>query len=266
MPSGWWPWRPGSGTRTGSTIEVAYLLPWKRALVGRIEARGCRSDVSMVARNGTSGGRCGCGGCWRSGPSTSSTATRRTLPAWPGWWCGRFPAPEATMVATEHLPWSGYALPTRLLNSATFSWTSQGGRSRGVRGFDPAPGTAAARVIVHGLPIWTAWRRRRAPGRRSVGTLGMARTGASRSPWRIFRPQKGYPDLLQAARKVLYATDRVRFLSSVRAPGGGHPRAPRELGLGDRFVLLGYHQESRSGWSRRATCSSWPRTRDCPSR
>ena len=57
-----------------------------------------------------------------------------------------------------------------------------------------------------------------------------------------YRPQKGYPDLLSAARTVIDEGLPVRFVAIGQGPLEGEiKRRHAELALGDRFRLLGYH-------------------------
>jgi glycosyltransferase involved in cell wall biosynthesis len=99
------------------------------------------------------------------------------------------------------------------------------------------------RVIVHGLPLDRVRRFRddRAEMRRRFGIEdGELVVGTVAN----LRPQKRYPDLLRAARQVVAAGLPVRFLAAGQGPCEGEIRSLHaELGLGDRFRLLGYLPE-----------------------
>jgi glycosyltransferase involved in cell wall biosynthesis len=59
-----------------------------------------------------------------------------------------------------------------------------------------------------------------------------------------YRASKGYPNLLAAARRLVDEGLPVRFVAMGQGPLEGRIRAiHRELGLGDRFVLLGYQED-----------------------
>jgi glycosyltransferase involved in cell wall biosynthesis len=59
------------------------------------------------------------------------------------------------------------------------------------------------------------------------------------------RRTKGYPDLMRAARRVLDAEPRARFLAVGRGPLEAELRALHaELGLGTRFELLGHRPDA----------------------
>ncbi len=59
------------------------------------------------------------------------------------------------------------------------------------------------------------------------------------------RRTKGYPDLMNAARRVLAEVPRARFLAVGRGPMEAELRALRdELGLGSRFELLGFRPDA----------------------
>jgi glycosyltransferase involved in cell wall biosynthesis len=59
------------------------------------------------------------------------------------------------------------------------------------------------------------------------------------------RATKGYPDLLAAARRVIDRLPSVRFVAVGRGPLEHDLRARHaELGLGDRFVFLGYRDDA----------------------
>jgi len=59
------------------------------------------------------------------------------------------------------------------------------------------------------------------------------------------RAQKGYPDLLRAARHVIDAVPNARFVAAGRGPQQGELEALHlDLGLGDRFRFLGHRADA----------------------
>ena len=72
-----------------------------------------------------------------------------------------------------------------------------------------------------------------APGELVVGTVAN------------LRATKGYPDLMRAAREVVHNVPNVRFVAVGRGPLEAELRALGcELGLGDRFELLGHRPDA----------------------
>lgn len=231
--------------RTGFDYQAAYLLPWKDALTGDLDrigvpvtclAGGKEWDLRWAVR------------LWRElaarpvdivhvhSPYVAGIAriVVRLLP--------RRARPRS--VYTEHLPWSGYVAPTRILNRLTYSMDDATILvSHAVRDGLPRRFQERGRVIVHGLPLDRVRRFRddRAEMRRRLGIDdGELVVGTVAN----LRHQKRYPDLLRAAREVVAAGVPVRFLAAGQGPCEGEIRTLHaELGLGDRFRLLGYLQE-----------------------
>jgi glycosyltransferase involved in cell wall biosynthesis len=149
------------------------------------------------------------------------------------------------LVTTEHNAWPTFARPTRVLNALT--WPLDDAHlavseevQESVRPYFGAPRTE---VVVHGIDLAEVSRARdeRARVRRE---LGVADDEVLIGTVANYREQKGYPELLEAARTVLDAVPNARFV----AVGQGPLEAEivdlhRRLGLGDRFVLLGYRED-----------------------
>ncbi|HEX6418418.1 MAG TPA: glycosyltransferase [Acidimicrobiales bacterium] len=149
------------------------------------------------------------------------------------------------VVVTDHNVWHGYARPTRFAEAFT------GGRddaritvSQAVLETLPARLRGPAQVVVQGIEVdeVRAQRDLRAEARAELGidadTLVVG-TVAN------LRRQKGYHDLLHAARQVLDTVPDVRFVAVGQGPQeeelrGLHAR----LGLGDRFRILGYRADA----------------------
>jgi glycosyltransferase involved in cell wall biosynthesis len=153
--------------------------------------------------------------------------------------------PRPALVTTEHNAWPTFALPTRLANAVTAPLDDAVvAVSDEVRAsLRPAGLRARAEVVVHGVDLGAADRAR--PERTAArAELGIADGEVLVLTVANYRPQKAYPDLLAAARAVVDRGLPVRFA----AVGQGPERAAieachRELGLGERFALLGYRRD-----------------------
>jgi glycosyltransferase involved in cell wall biosynthesis len=227
--------------RARFNYEAAYLLPWKDAHVVDLESAGVPT-------------RCLDGGrewdirwAWRlrrllhrrnydllhvHSPYVAGIARLvvRTLP----------PGRRPKVMTTEHLPWSGYALPTRLLTAATFA-------------FDDAD-VAVSEAVMLSIPRRLRGKVVVEPNGIDLGHVadpGVDRTsvrrelGATNGEVLVatvanMRPQKDYPTLLRAAAIVRERRTDVRF---VAIGFGALEAAMRQqhaaLGLGDSFVFLG---------------------------
>jgi L-malate glycosyltransferase len=158
------------------------------------------------------------------------------------------PARRPRIVYTEHLPWPGYVLPTRLLNAFTFPLDDvHVAVSDAVRDSVWKPLATRLRTVVHGIPLDDVRRRTEdrdaarkelgiQPDEILIGTVGN------------LREQKRYPDLLEAARAVVDAEGSIRFAAA--GAGADDPsgaaiiRRHAALGLADRFRFLGYVEDT----------------------
>jgi glycosyltransferase involved in cell wall biosynthesis len=149
-------------------------------------------------------------------------------------------AVRPVMVSTEHLPWSGHALPTMVVNALTFRLDDAHlAVSSAVVDSIPRRLRRNVRVLVHGVPVETirAERRWRVEAR---AELGVADDEVLVGTVANFTPQKAYPDLLEAARRVIDRGRKVRFAVGGRGTLESEIRTLRDrLGLGDRFLVLG---------------------------
>lgn len=224
--------------------EVGYTLGWRRALVRDLQEAG-------VPVHSLDGGR-----EWNLG----WTARLRRLLLTGGFDVVHIHSPYVAgfarlvvrslprsvrprVVSTEHTPWWGYVLPTRLLNAATYR-------------LDDAH-LVVSRAVYESIP-------RSMRDGVSIVTLGiLPQQVAEEAQWRDearaelgvgadeilvgtvanLRPEKRYPVLLRAARQVIDAGLPVRFVAVGEGPSRISVEAVhRELGLGDRFRLLGYRR------------------------
>jgi glycosyltransferase involved in cell wall biosynthesis len=141
-------------------------------------------------------------------------------------------------ISTEHLPWSGHARATRFVNAATFRLDDAHlAVSDAVLESIPRRHRKEVRVLVHGVPVDVIRTKRKereavraefgvAPDEVLVGTVANV------------TPQKGYPDLLAAAKMLVDRGRRVRF--AVAGRGTEELGAIGEkLGLGDSLLVIG---------------------------
>lgn len=226
--------------------HAGYLVPWKSTLVPDLEARGV--TVHPL------GGPARVGVRWPlrlrrllrevrpavlhlHSPSVAAVARLLvlTLP--------RLARP--VVVSTEHNTWDSYSPITRLSNALT------------------SPLDAARWAVSHRVEdsIWPRLRRRTTvlvhgivPSEHVVDSA-QARSEL-RAEWGVgdddvvfctvanFRPNKSYPNLLQAARDVIDRCDRAYFVTVGQGPLEAQVRdLHAELGLGDRLRLLGYRRD-----------------------
>jgi len=149
------------------------------------------------------------------------------------------------LVTTEHNVWSSHALVTRLLNATT--WGLDDAHlvvSDDVRDSVWPPGRRRrAEVLIHGTVV-ERFRAARAHRSAVRERLGIDPSEVLVGTVANFRSQKAYPDLLRAARRVVDREPGVRFVAVGQGPQEAEVRALHaELGLGDRFLLLGYRDD-----------------------
>jgi glycosyltransferase involved in cell wall biosynthesis len=154
------------------------------------------------------------------------------------------PGRRPVTVSTEHNVWGNFALPTRLLNAVTAGldvrrWAvseevrrSMWGRLR--RG---------AKVLVHGIVQTESGP---AEGTRTAvrRTLGIPDDAIVATTVANLRREKDYPNLLHAAQVALAREPSLFVLAVGQGPLEEEVRAlHRQLGLGERFRLLGYRTD-----------------------
>jgi glycosyltransferase involved in cell wall biosynthesis len=230
--------------------DIAYVLPWKNHVVPHLTA----SDVAVhcVGRGGGSARPLldprwviRLGRLLRSGqydvvhlhsplvagvvrPMVRSLGRRRPR-----------------LVSTEHNGWSTYALPTRLVNRLTYQLDdAQFAVSEEVRASVSRRLRSRVELIVHGVQVdeVRAQRSERAAVR---AELGFADSDIVVGTVANYRPQKGYPDLMVAAKTTLDIEPRLRFVAVGQGPLEAEVRAEHaRLGLGDQFRLLGYRDDA----------------------
>jgi glycosyltransferase involved in cell wall biosynthesis len=148
------------------------------------------------------------------------------------------------LITTEHLPWGGYSIPTRLLNMATFLLNDASiAVSSSVRESMPARFRRDVMVIPNGIDL--EHMRSRMGGRDlERAALGVAPDEVLVGTVANFRHQKDYPTLLRAAQRVVQSGEAIRFVAIGDGPLERELfRLHRQLGLGDRFLFLGRSED-----------------------
>lgn len=233
--------------RSAFHLEAAYVLSWKDALVEQLRGEGVGVHCLGVreARNPS--------WVWRlrrlvlvggydvvhAHLPLTAAVTRLVVASLPR-------RARPAVVTTEHNPWSTYSLPTRLLNAVTAGLddatiaVSDGARRsmwwRRVRD--------RTEVIVHGVPLAEI---RPLLDRRDEARaeLGFGPDDVVVATVANFRAQKAYPDLLAAARLVIDRGAPVTFFAVGQGPQEAAVRRRHaELGLGDRFRLVGFRDDA----------------------
>ena len=148
--------------------------------------------------------------------------------------------PMPRLVYTEHNSWDPYSVPTRWANRLTYRLDdAQFAVSRAAWESVPVPLRSNLTVLDHGIDVESV-RQRRACRAASREELGIAQDEIVVGTVANLRPEKNYEGLLRVAARLTADDPRVRFVSIGQGPlrdriAGEHA----ELGLGDRFLLLG---------------------------
>jgi glycosyltransferase involved in cell wall biosynthesis len=229
--------------RRAVTHEVAYLSSGHRQLVGDLEAEGlpvtCLApgsilDVRWVVRLRRAMSRVEVVHAHSPVPAVAARLLARTLPT----------GSRPKLVTTEHNVWDSHHPLTRLAERVTFGLDDAHlAVSEAVRASLPAGRRPQVAVVVAGvdLPAVRAQADRDAVRRE----LGVDDHEVLVGTIANLRPQKGYPDLLRAARSVLDQAPAARFVAVGRGPQEAEVAAlHRDLGLGDRFTLLGHRADA----------------------
>ena len=232
--------------REAFDYEAAYLLPWKDALVERLEAEGVRThlldasdprDPRWIRRLRSLVQERRVDVVHLHSPLVAGLARPmlRTLPS----------RTRPAVVSTEHNVWSSHDRWTRRLNELTMPlgdrWLAV---SEQVRESVPSRFRSRLEVVVHGLVIEDAEQFR---GDRDAirAELGLRADEVVAVTVANLRRQKAYPDLLRAAKRVTDAHPEVVFLAVGQGPLEDELRALHAtLGLGDRFRFLGYRPDA----------------------
>lgn len=222
------------------SYEVAYVLPWKNHLVDELAAAGVTSHL-VGGRRGLADPR------WLGrlrrvvrrdfdvvhvhspAVAVGVRALVRTM--------RRRPA----LVATEHNLWSSFGRITHTANLASLGLDDLHlAVSQEVLESMAPRARARTQVVLHGVPV-AHLAARRAERDANRAALGLDDDDIAVTTIANLRWTKDYPTLLRAAASVLEAHPRVVVLAAGQGPLESEVRREAaELGLGDRFRLLGY--------------------------
>lgn len=222
--------------------QVAYLIDWKRHLVPELEALGVRvhlladrrgmSDPGWVLRLRRTARDVDVVHLHSPAVAALARPVLRSLRRRP------------MLASTEHNLWGSHAAPTRVANALTLPLDDvRWAVSDEVVSSSWAPWRRRTEVLVHGVPRGALQRRRseRAGVRAAHGWSDddVVVTVVANMRW-----HKDYPTLFEAAAAAIADEPRLRFVSIGQGPLEDELR--RLLGtfaLGDRFVMLGYHED-----------------------
>ena len=233
----------GAIDRDRFTYRLAYVRPDKTHLVPEFEALGLVPERLGERTPGRLGwltdlrrAMAGADVVHVHSPVLASVARllAQTLPA----------AQRPAVVVTEHNEWSSHRLPTRLLNGLTtpldaHHWAV----SDQVRDTMWPSRRQGYEVLIHGIDSEAV---PAAPDARARlrAELGVAEDEVLSLTVANLRKNKDYPNLLRAARRAVDAEPRLRFAAVGQGPLADEVAALHaELGLGDRFQLLGFRRD-----------------------
>lgn len=225
--------------------EAAYVLPWKDHLVARLEREHVQVHCLQGSRLLHPAWVLRLRALLRSrhydvvhlhSPLIAGVARLvvRTLPR----------AGRPRVVSTEHNTWWSYSRGTRWLNALLYrSDETRFAVSHEVLSTIWPRLRREVEVLVHGLVLADVEAARaERPAMRAE--LGVDDSTVVIGTVANFRAQKGYPDLLAAAATVLARRPDACFLAVGQGPLEEEVRSRHaELGLGDRFRLLGYRED-----------------------
>ena len=232
----------GVADQAAVRYEVAYVLPWKQHLVPELEALGVPTHL-LAGRRGMGDPR------WPGqlrrlargfdvvhfhSPAVAAVArpVLRTMRGGP------------QLVSTEHNVWASHSPVTRVGNAGTLPldrvrWAV----SEEVVASSWPRWRARTEVLVYGTPVESL--RARTSERAAVRAAhGWADDDVVVAHVANLRAHKDHPTLFQAAALAIAEEPRLRFVSIGQGPLESELRADLAgHGLGDRFVLLGYHDD-----------------------
>lgn len=232
--------------RSAFDFEVAYLLPWKNELVQILEDLDVRTRCLEVSHEADLR--------WLLRLRALLEAERFDIVhVHSPYVAGMARLVVRTMalsrrpkvVSTEHNVWSSHIRSTRALNAATFplgdAWLSV---SDEVSASIPRRLRRRVEVVVHGIVLDDV--ARSIEQREEVRTeLGIRPDEVAVATVANFRRQKAYPDLLDAARRLVDRGVPTRFIVVGQGPLEAEIRALcASLGLEHHVDLLGYRPDA----------------------
>jgi glycosyltransferase involved in cell wall biosynthesis len=236
----------GAHDRAAVELSTAYLLPWKDALVGELEALDVpctcldvrdERDVRWAGRLRRLLHEHPVDVLHAQSPYPAGIARLvvRSLP--------RRIRPR--LVYTVHNTWTSFSRPTRWLNGATYGFDAADvAVSEVVRSTLPPRARAHTETVIHGIDLaGVRAARRRRDGIRAE--LGLGPDEVVVGTVANFRAQKDYPNLLAAARLLADREVPVRIVAVGQGPQEAETRALHaSLGLGDRVLLTGQRDDA----------------------
>lgn len=234
-----------AGDREAFEYEVAYLLPWKNHLVPELRELGV--PVHCLGTGAVHDLR------WLPRLARLLRSRRYDVVHVHSPLVAGFVRPlvmsmgpnRPRLVSTEHNGWATFSPPTRVLNAATIRFDDASlAVSQEVRESISTRHRRRVDVLTHGIP-WQSVREVAAERTSAREDLGLAESDIVIATVANYRTQKAYPDLLAAARLVLDANPRVRFVAVGQGPLEDEIKKEHaRLSLGDRFTLLGYRPDA----------------------
>ena len=227
-------------------VRVAYLLPYKSALVGALEAEAV--PVTCLGYRNALNAR------WLA-------ALRRSLVCDPveiihahnpvmavGARLVAHSLPRRLrprVVVTDHNVWSGYVPVSRWADGLTSRLDdARLTVSEAVRASLPPTIQRRSQVVLQGIEVEHV-REQRAERAAVRAELGLDPEVLAVGTVANLRAQKAYPHLLKAAVEVVEQLPDVRFVAVGQGPLEGEIRALHSrLGLGNRFLLLGHRPDA----------------------
>jgi glycosyltransferase involved in cell wall biosynthesis len=236
----------GAHDRTAVSLRAAYLLPWKDALVGDLEALdvGCRClDVrderdlrwAFRLRRHLLDHPVDVLHAQSPYPAGIARLVVRTIP--------RRVRPR--IVYTLHNTWTSFSTPTRWLAGATYGLDAADvAVSEVVRSTLRPRARRRTETVVHGIDLAGV---RASRGARAAirAELGLAPDEPVLGTVANFRAQKDYPNLLATARLLRDRGVPVRIVAVGQGPQEAETRALHaSLALGDRVILTGQRDDA----------------------
>jgi glycosyltransferase involved in cell wall biosynthesis/GNAT superfamily N-acetyltransferase len=154
-------------------------------------------------------------------------------------------AKRPCLVTTEHNRWATHRAPTRWLNRLTSRWDDVSfAVTDEVRESMSGPVRRRAETLQHGIDVEET--AKQSAHRDDVrAELGIAVDEVLVGTVANFRPQKDYPNLLQAARLLADRDVSVRFVAVGQGPQEAEIRKlQHQLGLDGRMILTGFRDDA----------------------
>jgi len=231
--------------RRAVELECAYVLPYKDHLAGELEAHGVVTHcVSRTRRDWrwplrlarlVRDGRFDVVHVHSPLPGAVARLAARSLPD----------GSRPLLVGTEHNRWQTHRWPTRIANRLTSRWEAATiAVTDEVAASLAGPAARRAVTVRHGIEVAAA--REHLAARRVVrAEFVLAESEFVVGTVANFRPQKDYPNLLQAARLLRDRGVAVRIVAVGQGPDEAEIRALHQsLELGSSVLLTGFRPDA----------------------